>query len=323
MRVRPGRYAIGSDAVTTAVMRGVATTMLLAAAACSSTDEADAYGNFEAIEVVVSSQTAGTLLEFTPHEGDRLAAGTTAGLVDTVQLALERSQLLAQVDAGRARMVEASRQLDVVEAQLTVALRGYERIQRLADANAATAQQLDQAEREYRTLDAQARAVTAQRTSVQREVQAAEARVDQVADRMTRARVINPVDGTVLATYVQVGELVQVGTPLYRIANLDTLELRAYLSGNQLTRVALGGDVTVRVDDGAGSLRSLPGVISWIAGRAEFTPTPVQTREERVDLVYAVKVRVANPDGLLRIGMPGEVMFDADSGADTNAVARR
>lgn len=308
---------LGRHGARAAVAGVAAVAALLTATACSRSEAADAHGNFEAIEVLVSSQNAGQLLELDVHEGDLLREGVTVGLVDTIQLALERSQLLAQVEAGRARIVEAARQLDVVNAQLEVSRRVYDRTRRLADASAATAQQLDQAERELRTLEAQARAMVAQRASVEREVESARARVDQVADRMMRARLVNPIAGTVLATYARKGELVQPGAPVYRIANLDTLELRAYVSGSQLARVTLGARVTVMVDDGVDSLRSLPGRISWVSDHAEFTPTPVQTREERVDLVYAMKVRVANPGGLLKIGMPGDVVLG--SMADTDA----
>lgn len=291
-------------------------------AACHEEPAADAYGNFEAVEVVVSAQNPGTLLDFTPREGDRLEAGARVAILDTVQLSLERAQLLAQVEAAGARLTEAARQMEVVAAQLEVARRSYERTKRLFDSRAATAQQLDQAERDYRTLAAQERAVGAQRASVGRELEATRARVEQVEDRIARSIVSNPVAGTVLTTYARVGELAQPGMPLYRIANLDTLELRAYVDGGQLPGVTLGAAVRVRVDRGGDSLRTLPGEVSWISDRAEFTPTPVQTREERVDLVYAVKVRVPNPGGVLKIGMPGEVDFGG-KGAKTVARAAR
>lgn len=286
---------------------------VLAAAACGGEPAPDAYGNFEAIEVVVSSQNAGPLLSFDTEEGDRLERGAVVAQVDTVQLALERAQLVAQAGATAARLTEAARQREVIGAQIDIARRTLERTRRLFDAQAATAQQLDQAERDYRTLAAQERAARAQHASVGKDVASIQARVEQLDDRIARGRVVNPVGGTVLATFARMGETVQPGTPLYRIADLDTLELRAYASGSQLGRMALGQAVVVKVDQGVDSLRALPGVISWISQNAEFTPTPVQTREERVDLVYAFKVRVANHDGLLKIGMPGEVTFGSAS----------
>ena len=144
---------------------------------------------------------------------------------------------------------------------------------------------------------------------------AADARIAQLQDRMARARVANPVAGTVLAAYARAGEVVQPGTPLYRIADLDTLELRAYITGPQLAAVRLDQDVTIRVDAAEGDLAELPGRVSWIASTAEFTPTPIQTREDRADLVYAVKIRVPNRGGMLKIGMPADVTWETGSSA--------
>ena len=180
---------------------------------------------------------------------------------------------------------------------------------------AATAQQLDQAERDHRTVLAQIEAARAQQRSVGMESQAVEARVVQARDRVSRATVTNPLAGTVLATYAREGEMVNPGQPLYKVASLDTLELRAYVSGAQLTLVKLGQVVDVRVQQGADALLTLPGTVTWIANQSEFTPTPVQTRDERADLVYAVKVRVANRDGVLKIGMPADLTFTASSAA--------
>jgi HlyD family secretion protein len=200
-----------------------------------------------------------------------------------------------------------SQQIRVLEIQRSVARRNYDRIRRLFAEQAATAQQLDQAERDYRVLGAQIDALRAQQQSVAREVSSSEARVAQISERLGKSQVANPVRGTVLATFVHAGELVQPGQPLYRIANLDTLTLRAYVSETQLHTLRLGGQVEVRIDSGEGNTTALPGTIGWISPKAEFTPTPIQTREERADLVYAVKVRVPNTRGLLKIGMPGDL----------------
>ena len=288
-------------------------------AGCDRAPEPDAYGTFEATEVVVAAQTAGQLERFDAVEGTRLARGAVVALVDTVPLALERAQLDAQRAAAAARDTEAAEQLGVLEAQRDVARRAYERTRRLHDAQAATAQQLDQAERDHRVVVAQIEAARAQRRSVGLDVAATEARVAQVQERLGRAAVENPRAGVVLATYARAGETVQAGQPLYRVADLDTLELRAYVDGTQLAAVRLGAPATVRVTGAGGALRALPGVVSWVASEAEFTPTPVQTRDERAELVYAVKLRVANPDGALKIGMPADVTF----GAAAPAVARR
>ena len=275
--------------------------------ACGGGDRPDAYGNFEATEVVVSSQTTGQLLWFTPTEGTRLPAGADVGLVDTTQLALERQQVIAQREAISARAAEVRRQIDVLAVQHQIAARTYERTRRLFEEQAATAQQLDQAEREYRVLGAQIQAARAQEQSVAKDVASSDARVAQIRDRVDKSRVTNPQPGTVLATYARAGEVVQAGQPLYRIAQLDTLVLRAYVTEAQLTSVRIGGRVQVRVDQGQGRLLTVPGVVTWVSSKAEFTPTPVQTRDERADLVYAVKVRVPNPSGALKIGMPADL----------------
>jgi HlyD family secretion protein len=282
----------------------------LVLAACNREAEPDAYGNFEAIEVVVSAQTDGPIQRFVPVEGMRLEADAVVALIDTVPLALEREQLAAQRAAAGARRTEVGEQLRVLEVQYDVARRAYERTQRLHAQQAATASQLDQAEREYRALGAQIEATRAQRRSVGLDAASAEARVAQIRDRIQRSRVTNPRAGTVLAIYARGGEVVRAGQPLYKIADLDTLELRAYVTGPQLTAVRLGRQVQVRVDRGNGDLLTLPGTVSWVSSTAEFTPTPIQTRDERADLVYAVKIRVPNRDGVLKIGMPADLTLE-------------
>ncbi|HVH39810.1 MAG TPA: HlyD family efflux transporter periplasmic adaptor subunit [Gemmatimonadaceae bacterium] len=277
--------------------------------ACRGDGEPDAYGNFEAIEVVVSAQSAGQLVRFLPVEGMRLEADAVVALVDTTQLALERDQLVAQRGAAGARRAEVNDQVRALEAQREIAARTLERTRRLHAGQAATQQQLDQAERDFRVLDAQLGAARSARAGIGLDMTSTVARVAQVSDRLARSEVRNPTAGTVLATYARTGEVVQTGQPLYRVADLDTLELRAYVSGAQLARVKLRQRVAVHFDGGDGALRTVEGEISWIAGKAEFTPTPVQMRDERADLVYAMKVLVANPDGALKIGMPADVTF--------------
>src|SRR6266542_1554124 len=277
------------------------------AAGCSGNRKPDASGTFEANEVVVAAETSGQLLTFTAAEGAQLARGTIVGIVDTSQLALERAQLVAQRAATSSRANEAARQSGVLEIQHAIARRTYERTRRLFTIKAATAQQLDQAERNYRVLGAQIEAARAQRQSVLREITSGEARVAQITERLNRSRIANPERGTVLTTFVHAGEVVQPGQSLYRIANLDTLTLRAYVSEAQLHAIRLGQPVRVNVDAGDGKMIALPGRTSWVAAKAEFTPTPVQTRDERAALVYAVKVLVPNRDGVLKIGMPADL----------------
>lgn len=278
-------------------------------AGCQGAPEPDAFGNFEATEVVVSAESAGQIQRFLPVEGAHLPRGAVAVVIDTTQLALERRQIEAQRNAATSRRTEVGEQLRVLAVQSEIAQRAYERTRRLHEARAATSQQLDQAEREYRTLLAQIEAVRAQRESVGLDATSSEARVAQIDDRISRSVVRNPRAGTVLASYVRAGEVVQPGQPLYRIADLDTLDLRAYVTGGQLARIRLGQRAEVRVEGGEGELLALPGIVTWISASAEFTPTPIQTRDERADLVYAIRLRVANPDGRLKIGMPADVVF--------------
>ena len=284
---------------------------LLTVAACRRGTTPDAYGNFEADEVAVSAQASGQLTLFTPAEGSALRIGEVVAVVDTIQLALERAQLVAQQQATAARVAEAGKQVQVFQTQLALARRNYERMQRLFEQRAATAQQRDQAERDYRTLVAQVEAAKAQQQSISRDASSSSARVAQIADQIAKSKVTNPVAGTVLSTYVKAGEVVQSGQPLYKIADVDTLILRAYVTERQLSSVRLGQRVMVSVDQGAGRLLTLPGTVRWISTKAEFTPTPVQTRDERADLVYAVKIYVANPRGALKIGMPADLSLGA------------
>jgi HlyD family secretion protein len=283
--------------------------VLVAIAGCAADPVPDAYGHMEALDVVVGAQTTGQLESFRASEGTRLAAGELVAVVDASSLDLQLQQIVAQRTATASRVNEASAQIGVLESQTTIARRAYERVRRLYDQQAATAQQLDQAERDYRTLGAQIQAAAAQRETASREATSADARVAQIRDQIAKSRVTNPIAGTVLATYAKAGEFVQTGQPLYKIASLDTLELRAYVSGPQLAGVKIGQTVQVAVDMSGKDRRLLPGTVTWISSQAEFTPTPIETRDERSNLVYAIKVRVPNREGLLKIGMPADVQF--------------
>ncbi|HEY4307508.1 MAG TPA: HlyD family efflux transporter periplasmic adaptor subunit [Gemmatimonadaceae bacterium] len=291
------RFRIGRAAIVAAVM----------VVACNREKQPDAYGNIEATEVVVGAQATGQLASFTPVEGQVLASAAVAALVDTTALSLQLQQIIAQRATSVSRVGEVEKQVGVLETQRVIALRVYERTKRLFDQQAATAQQLDQAERDYKTLIAQIEAARAQEKTAAQDIPSTDARVAQIRDQINKARVVNPVGGTVLATYVKAGEIVQPGQPLYRIANLDTLELRAYVGEAQLSQVKLGQAVRVTVDAGKSARQTISGTVSWVSSQAEFTPTPIQTRDERSNLVYAVKIRVANRDGVLKIGMPADV----------------
>lgn len=275
-------------------------------------DEPDAYGNFEAAETVVSAEGSGRLLRFEPREGQQIAEGAVVALIDTTALALQTQELASQEAASRTRTLEAEAQIGVLQAQLATAREEHARTLRLYRAEAATAQQLNLAEGEVRVLQERIQAARAQTESVRQEVGGVQARTAQVQEQIRKSQVVNPAVGTVLAAYAETGEFVQPGQPLYKVADLRTLTLRAYVSGAQLTAVRLGQSVTVQVDGPEDEERlRFPGTVTWISAEAEFTPTPIQTREERTEQVYAVEVRVPNPDGVLKIGMPGEVVLPA------------
>lgn len=284
----------------------VTLTALLALCACRQPAAADAYGNFEAEEVVVAVEASGPLQSFMPTEGAVLAAGDIVAQIDTVPLSLERQQTVAQRASLVAHRGEMQGQLKALAVQREIAQRTRERIDRLFASQAATATQRDQAERDQRVLAVQVGGARAGLVRSDADIGAVDARLASLRDRSRRTAVRNPVAGTVMATYTHAGEIVAQGQPLYRIANLDTLTLRLYVTGAQLTAFRLGAPVQVHVGDAADTTRSLTGTVTWVSSKAEFTPTPVQTREDRGDLVYAVKVRVANRDGALKVGMPGD-----------------
>jgi HlyD family secretion protein len=263
-------------------------------------------------------------------ERDQLTAQRSANASRVNEVARQIDVLQAERDAAAAQRDAARAQKAVLEAQHDVAKRAYERTRRLYDQQAATAQQLDQAERDYRVLEQQIKAqdeqiaahdhqlvaqreqigaTRAQRQTATEQVTSIAAQVARVNERIRKSQVKNPIAGTVLATYARTGEVVQPGQPLYKIADLSAVDVRAYVAETQLAQVHLGTDAEVAVDAAAGALRTLKGKVTWVSSQAEFTPTPIQTREERADLVYAIKIRVANGDGVLKVGMPVDVRF--------------
>lgn len=280
-------------------------------AACSGDDNAaDAYGNFESTEVIVSAEATGRLLSFDVEEGAVLAANTLVGGIDSTQLKLRKDQLGANIKAVLSKTPDVSPQLAVIRQQIATQQKEKKRIENLLKANAATPKQLDDINAAIAVLEKQyastASSLSTQVSGISSETQPLRVQVEQVKEQLAQSRVVNPVNGTVLVKYVEEGEVVTYGKPLYKIADMQTMYLRAYVSENQLPRVKTGQQVNVQLDQPDGTLKTLPGTISWISSEAEFTPKTIQTREERVHLVYALKVRVQN-DGSLKIGMPGEM----------------
>ena len=290
---------------------GLALVLAIALAACAE-PEPNAYGNFEATEVAVSAELGGPLLAFSVREGDVLEAGAIVGTVDTLDFALQRDELNVAAETSRIRRTEALAQIRILEAQLAPAREDLERLERLSAVEAATAQQLTRARGQVAVLEEQISAARIRVRLTEQEGAAVASRIGQIQNRLSRGSIANPIRGTVLRSFVEPGESVQPGRPLYTIASLDTLTLRAWVSGRQLGEVQLGQQVTVQFDAttaDATSFERREGRVTWIASEAEFTPTPIQTRDERVDQVYAIKIRVANTDGRLKIGMPGELVL--------------
>ncbi len=280
---------------------------------CSSTArKSDAYGNFEATEAVVSAEGTGKLLHLTVQEGQTLTSGATVGLIDTVQLFLRKKQLVAMRQASASRVSNILSQINVLQEQRRVATVEKNRFEQLFQTNAATEKQVTDVKGALSVLERQVSSIEAQNAGVLAEVRSLEAQIAQVEDQMKKCVIVNPRTGSVLSKYAEEGELAATGKALYRIADLSRMELRVFVSGDQLPHIVLGSPVTVLIDDDKEKNKSLEGTISWISSKAEFTPKIIQTKEERVNMVYAVKIAVKN-DGSLKIGMPGEVRFTAAS----------
>ncbi len=284
-------------------------TVFIAVTSCSNRNKkSDAYGTFETIEVTVSSEAMGRILKFNIEEGQILKAGELIGLVDTTDLSLTRDQLLAKKKTVLSKLDNITTQNKVYEQQKDNLLVDKKRIENLMKDGAATQKQLDDIEGGIKVVDRQISAVKSQIQGVVDEANAIGVQVEQINENIKKCYLTNPEDGTVLTKYVEQNEITTFGKPLYQIADLTSMELKVYVSGDQLPHVKIGGDAEVLIDKDKKENRSLSGKVSWISSTAEFTPKTIQTKKARVNLVYAVKVRVDN-DGSLKIGMPGEVNF--------------
>ena len=270
----------------------------------------NATGSFEAIEVIVSAEASGRILVLDIEEGEQLTAGQLVGAIDSTQLYLRKMSLLSSAKGVRARRPDISTQTAAIRQQIRTLEREQERVERLLAANAANRKQLDDITSQIEVLSQQlmAQTSTLQKSSEQitAESSSVEIQIAQLDDQLAKTRISSPISGTVLNRYAEMGELATMGMPLFKIADTGTLFLRAYVTNDQLAGIRLNDSVTVRVDDGRGEMKSYPGRISWISDKAEFTPKTIQTKNERANLVYALKIAVVN-DGYLKIGMYGEV----------------
>lgn len=300
----------------------------LSFAACQkAAPKADAYGNFEAEERIISAEASGKILNLNIEEGQDLKAGQQVGAIDSLQIALKREQLKAGIRAVVAKSPAIGAQLAVYEKQ-TASVRQQlatlehekRRVENLLKNDAATPKQLDDlnaqieaAQRQMEVIGEQKLASNAtlgvQKNGLLAEVLPLQKQIAQLDDQLVKSRIVNPMSGTVLVKYAEPGEVTAFGKPLYKVADLSTLTLRAYVAGDQLTSIKTGQEVKVLVDISGGKQQEFAGKIRWISSKAEFTPKVIQTREERVNLVYAVKITVDNAGGELKIGMPAEVKF--------------
>ncbi len=287
----------------------IAVVSLFILSGCSNDKQkSDAYGNFEAVETIVSSESSGKINELNVEEGQIIDAEKVVGYIDTNQLYLKKLQLVQQKSTVRTKFKNVSAQISVLQEQKRVAIREKERVERLLKDNAATGKQLDDINGNIDVINKQISSIDMQNSTTNEELKGLDVQINQIADQLQKSSITNPVKGTVIIKFAEQGEIVNFGKPLYKIADISVMELRVYVSGSQLPEIKLGQKVKVLIDEGKLNYRTLEGEISWISSKAEFTPKIIQTKEERVNLVYAVKVKVVN-DGSLKIGMPGEVMF--------------
>jgi HlyD family secretion protein len=267
---------------------------------------ADAYGNFEADETIIAAQMPGELVMLNIEEGMILSAGTRVGLVDSVGLHLKKLEILANRKAIASNSESILAEIEVLNGKLANLERERARVTNLIQAGAATQQKLDDIEGEITVVKSQMRSVHSQNAAILGQVEALDVKVSQVAEDIRKSQIINPVRGEVLAKLAEAHEFMTPGKALYKVADLTHLDLRAFISGAQLSSVELGAKHEVKIDGPDGEMISYPGTVTWISTEAEFTPKTIQTKEQRLDLVYAVKVRVRN-DGKIKIGMPGEL----------------
>lgn len=275
----------------------------------NSNEKADGYGNFEATEITVSAENNGKLLVFNINEGETVEKGTFVALIDTVALSLKREQLVNSKKVISSKSSGVLSQISVLNAQLKTARINKDRAENLLKDNAGTQKQVDDVNGEINVIKQRIRSIESQNSSVVSELKSIDIQIRQIEDQLLKSKVINPIKGTVLVQYAEENEITSFGKPLYKIADLSTMQLRVYISETQLSSIKIGQSVTVKIDT-QDAMKSYTGTVSWVASTSEFTPKIIQTKEERVALVYAVKIDVAN-DGSLKIGMPAEMWLTA------------
>lgn len=287
--------------------------LVLLAASCVEGNKAyDASGVFESTEVTVSAEGNGKILSLDLQEGDRLEAGQIVGCIDTVQLHLSEIQLEASRRAVGSGRLDISRQIAALESQIGKQRQELDRFTKLEKAGASNRKQVEDIQAQIETLErqlaAQEESLNSSNRNVSGQADALEAQIEQIRDRIRKCVITSPVAGTVLAKYSEAGEFAALGRALFKVADIDNIRLRAYITADQLTTLKLGQQVRVFADQGSYGRKEYAGTLIWISNKAEFTPKTIQTRDERANLVYAVKIAVEN-DGLIKLGMYGDIKF--------------
>ena len=281
---------------------------ILLAGCKNNTDKADAFGNFEATEVIVSSETNGRILQLEPVEGTQVIEGTKIALIDTTLFHLQKAEIDAGMKSIRTRISSINAQNDILIQQIMNLNVNIERIGKMLKDDAATQKQLDDLTGQVAVFQKQIAANNTQKESVAAELTVSQSKKSTLNEQIRRSSVLSPLNGTIIEKYSEAGEITAAGKPLVKIADLSVMKLKVYVSGAQLGTIKIGKQCTVRIDNGKKGYTSFPGTISFISDKAEFTPKIIQTKEERVILVYAVDIEVKN-DGTLKSGMPGETKF--------------
>lgn len=270
----------------------------------------DASGTFEATEIIISSEVNGKVLDFDITEGQTLEANQKVGYIDSMQVYLRKKQLLNQIKAIKSRRPEIQKQIAVIEQQIATLKNEKNRIETLLKANAANQKQLDDINAQIsllgKQLDAQKSSLAIASNGITEDASTLEVQIEQLNDQLKKCQIINPLNGIVLAKYTEKNELAMPGKALYKIADINDMILRVYVTSSQLSQIKIGQQVKVFVDFGEDDTKEYPGEITWISNKSEFTPKTIQTKDERANTVYAMKIAVRN-DGFLKIGMYGEI----------------
>ena len=277
---------------------------------CSNeSDEPDAWGNFEANEILISAETSGRILTFPVHEGNGLQAGQEIAKIDTTLLYLQFEELIATGRSITSRLNSIDAQNDILEQQISNLKVNIKRVENMLEDGAATRKEFDDLSGQLAVLEKKILANNSQKVTIRNETAVLETKKAQLIEQINRCKIKSPSKGVIIQKYAEAGELTTIGKPLLKIADMNLMELKVYVSGAQLSGIRLGEECTIRIDKGEKGYNIFTGIISQISDKAEFTPKIIQTHDERVSMVYAVIIRVNN-DGSIKSGMPGEAIFN-------------